>query len=109
MSEHFLDAHDFGAVLEQVRGETVAQYVRACLAFPADFPQQVVDVVAQCAESKRFAIFAQEYKARGAWGVSCIDLCRPEFFEPGNERICNGDDALLISFTDHAGEFFLYL
>ena len=45
MSEHFLDAHYFGAVLEQVRGETVAQYVRACLAFPADFAEQVLDVV----------------------------------------------------------------
>ena len=35
--EHFLDAHDFGAVFEQVRCEAVAQHVRARFAFPADF------------------------------------------------------------------------
>ena len=33
MSEHFLDAHDFGSVFEQVRREAVSQYVG--LAFPS--------------------------------------------------------------------------
>ena len=48
MSEHFLDAHDFGAVFEQVRGEAVAQHMWARFALPADFAEQVVDVVSQC-------------------------------------------------------------
>ena len=45
--EHFLDAHDFGAVLEQVRGKTVAQHVRTRFALPADFAEQVLDVVTE--------------------------------------------------------------
>ena len=45
MAEHLFYAHNFGAVFEQVRGETVPQHVRACLAFPADFAEQVLDVV----------------------------------------------------------------
>ena len=47
MPEHFLDAHDFGAVLEQVRREAVAQHMRTRLALPADAAEQVVDVVPQ--------------------------------------------------------------
>ena len=58
MPEHFLDAHDFGAVLEQVRGKTVTQHVRARFPFPADFSEQVVDVVTESADGKRFAVFA---------------------------------------------------
>ena len=58
MPEHLLDAHNFGAVLEQVRGEAVPQHVRACLAFPADFAKQVLDVVSECAQAERLSVFA---------------------------------------------------
>ena len=58
MPEHFFDAHDFGAVFEQVRGKTVAQHVRACFPFPADFSEQVVNVVSQCADVIGLSVFA---------------------------------------------------
>ena len=45
MAEHLFYAHDFGAVFQQVGGKAMAQYVGAGLAFPADFTQQVLDVV----------------------------------------------------------------
>ena len=58
MSEHLLDAHNFGAVLEQVRGETVSQHVRARFSFPADFAKQMLDVVPECAQAERLSVFA---------------------------------------------------
>ena len=58
MSEHFLDAHDFGSVFEQVRREAVSQYVGACFPFPADAAEQVMDVVSQSSQSERLAVFA---------------------------------------------------
>ena len=58
MTEHLFYAHDFGAVFEQVRGEAVPQHVRARLALPSDFAEQVVDVVPEGAQSIGLAVFA---------------------------------------------------
>ena len=58
MSEHLFYAHDFGTVLEQVRGEAVSQHVRARFSFPADFAKQVLDVVSECAQAERLSVFA---------------------------------------------------
>ena len=82
VSEHFLDAHDFGAVFEQVRGKAVTKHVRARLAFPADIAEQVVDVVSERADAEWFAFFAEEYVARDAWGVSRFDFCDFKPFQP---------------------------
>ena len=76
--EHFLNAHDFGAVLEQVRREAVAQHMRARLALPADAAEQVVDVVPQRADGEWLAVFAQEYVAHFAWRMPGLDFCGPE-------------------------------
>ena len=76
--EHFLDAHDFGTVLEQVRREAVSQHMRTRLALPADAAEQVVDVVPQRADGEGLAVFAQEYVARFVWRVPCLDFCSPE-------------------------------
>ena len=45
MPKHFFDAHQVCTVFEQMRGKAMAQNVRTCLAFPADFAKQVLDVV----------------------------------------------------------------
>ena len=47
MTEHLFDTHDFGTIFEQVRSEAVAQHVRRRLAFPADFAEQVLNVVSE--------------------------------------------------------------
>ena len=104
--EHFLDAHDFGAIFEQVRGEAMAQYVRACFPFPADFTEQVVDVVTECADGEWLAVFAQEHVARFARCMPGLDFCGPEFPKPCDKRICDGDDAFLVAFTDDANKAF---
>lgn len=72
MPEHLFYAHDLGAVFEQVRGEAVAQHVRGCLAFPADFAQQVVDVDSERSQPERLAVATQEHEARGGGEVPCL-------------------------------------
>jgi hypothetical protein len=41
-----------------VRGKTVAQHGRACFPFPADFSEQVVNVVSQCADVIGLSVLA---------------------------------------------------
>ena len=76
--EHFLDAHDFGAVLEQVCCEAVSQHMRTRLALPADAAEQVVDVVPQRADGEGLAVFTQEYVTCFVWRMPGLDFCGPE-------------------------------
>ena len=104
MSEHLLDAHDFGTVFEQVRGKAVSQHVRACLALPSDFAQQIVDVVPQCAQPERLAVVAQEYVACRGGEVARFRLHLLVVADALDERFGDGDDSFLAALAKYAAE-----
>lgn len=58
VTKHFLDAHDFCAIFQQMGGEAVAKNVWAGLALPTDGAEQVVDVVSQSSYAEWFAVVA---------------------------------------------------
>ena len=103
--EHLFYAHDFGAVLEQVRGEAVAQYVRARFSLPADVAQQVVDVVSERAQSERFAVFAQKDVASCGGQVACLYLSLFVILDTVDKAFGQGYNALLVALAEHAHEF----
>ena len=102
VSEHFFDAHDFGTVFEEVRCKTVAQHVRARFPFPANFAEQIVNVVAERADAVRLSVVAQEHIASFGGGVTCFNFRCFEFFKPRNQRVRDGDNAFFAPLADDA-------